>query len=116
MQGYGRAEQDLERPPQWVLVSRFVGIWITLVVGIAANIWIAFWDGTYAQVVDNHASAIFGVPFACGVATVVVSSVRSSIGKIEFKLLGAEFQGASGPAVMWVMCFLAQALAIRVLW
>jgi hypothetical protein len=116
MQGYGRVEHDLELTPQWVRVSRIVGVWIALAVGTATNIWIAFWDGAYAQVIDSHTSAIFGVPWACGVATVVVSTLRSSVGKIEFKVLGAEFQGASGPAAMWVICFLAQTLAIRVLW
>jgi len=41
---------------------------------------------------------------------------RTTEGQIKFDALGFHFEGASGPIVMWVICFLAITLAIKVLW
>ena len=34
----------------------------------------------------------------------------------KFSFLGFEFEGASGPVVLWVLCFLAQMFGIWLLW
>ena len=36
--------------------------------------------------------------------------------KLSFSALGFKFEGASGPVVLWVLCFLAITLAIFTLW
>ena len=64
----------------------------------------------------DHAAAMLGVPWAGGAAFIVVLLLRSSFGRIEYKILGMEFKGASGPIVLWVFCFLAEVLGIRLLW
>jgi hypothetical protein len=61
----------------------------------------------------------FGISGRVGTMTcVVVVTLRTGrgpmTGKTEFRILGFEF-GASGPTVMWLKCFLAEALVIRIL-
>lgn len=73
-------------------------------------------DGSFAKLIQAHAAAMLGVPWAGGAASIVVLLFRATSGKIEFKVMGFEFSGASGPIVLWVMCFLAEILAIYMLW
>jgi len=47
---------------------------------------------------------------------VLVIMLRVVTGPIEFKAGGVEFKGASAPIVMWLLCFLALAGALRMLW
>jgi len=37
-------------------------------------------------------------------------------GQISVSLLGLKFEGASGPVIMWAICFLAIVLAFYMLW
>jgi hypothetical protein len=48
-----------------------------------------------------------GVGFAVIVAFAIVLTLKYTSGDIEFKLLGNELKGASGPIILWVLCFLA---------
>jgi hypothetical protein len=59
---------------------------------------------------------VIGLPSAAVAALFVVLVLRTVAGDIEFKVPGLEFRGASGPIIMWVMCFLAITTAIRWLW
>ncbi len=51
--------------------------------------------------------------FAAGFATIVVVLFRANTGTLEFSALGIRFQGPSGPILLWVVAFLAIAVAIR---
>jgi hypothetical protein len=48
-----------------------------------------------------------GVTFGVIVAFAIVLTLKYTNGDIEFKLFGNELRGASGPIVLWVVCFLA---------
>ena len=49
-----------------------------------------------------------GVGFSVIVAFAIVLTLKYATGEsIEFKLFGNEWKGASGPILLWVVCFLA---------
>jgi hypothetical protein len=80
-------------------------------------IWVIsreFWD--WQSVLKDHFAAIIGLPGAAGVAFVLVIFLRQTEGPIEFEGLGFKFKGAAGQVVLWVLCFLAIAGAIKLLW
>lgn len=73
-------------------------------------------EGPFAKLITANAAAMLGVPWAGGAASIVVLMFRATNGKMEFKVLGFEFSGASGPIALWAMCFLAEVVAVSVLW
>jgi len=74
-------------------------------------------NGWLNKLIQDHYPAMVGIPLLSGGAFCVVMSFEVAIGSpIEFEALGFKFRGASGPVLMWVVCFLAFTLAFRVLW
>jgi len=71
-----------------------------------------YWE----EILKDHFAAIIGLPGAAAVAFMLVVFLRQTDGPIEFRGLGFEFKGASGQVAMWVVCFLAIAVAIRLCW
>jgi hypothetical protein len=69
------------------------------------------WNGVFM-----HFPATIGLPCAAAASFTIVSLFRTTEGKITFQALGFKFEGASGPIIMWVLCFLAITTAIRILW
>jgi len=69
-----------------------------------------------AETAKTHFAAIIGLPFVALLAFFVVIILEFSFGTIEFEGLGFKFKGASGPIMLWVVCFLAISLAVRLLW
>ncbi len=67
-------------------------------------------------VVNKHFLAVTGTPLSALSATLVLAMFRASYGDIEFEIPGFKFRGASGPAVLWILCFLAFVVALRLLW
>lgn len=90
----------------------------TLLVVPLAMLAVAQFDSgsPFGQLITDHAAAMLGVPWAGGAASIVVLQFRATSGNIEFEVVGFKFTGASGPIVLWAMCFLVEVLAIRLLW
>lgn len=72
--------------------------------------------GRVGALIESHACAFIGIPWAGGAAAVVVMLFRFLPGELTFKALGLELKGAAAPAVLWVVCFVALVLALKVLW
>jgi hypothetical protein len=72
--------------------------------------------GDLITVLVTHFAAIAGIPVSAGGSFVVVALFETVRGRIRFHGFGLSFEGASGPIVMWVLCFLSIAGAIRLLW
>lgn len=68
------------------------------------------------QLAKEHFAAMVGLPCAALASLLLVIILEINAGKIQFKALGFEFKGAAGPIVMWICCFLAIAVAIKILW
>jgi hypothetical protein len=97
--------------------------WLAIVAVLAAGLVFTFTifviatQFIYWQVVlRDHFAAIIGLPGAAAVAFVIVVFLRQTDGPVEFEGLGFKFKGAAGQVVMWVLCFLAIAVAIKAVW
>lgn len=74
---------------------------------IRATIW--------SQITRENLSVALGLPAVALAALIIVALFRVTEGQIRLKALGLEFEGASGPIVMWVFCFLAMVGGLKVL-
>jgi hypothetical protein len=63
-----------------------------------------------------HYATVIGIPCSGLGALFIVLLLRNVAGAIQFKVFGLEFKGASGPIVMWVLCFLALTVAMIETW
>ena len=106
---------DRNRFVQWCL--KFLVLW-TIVVGIGLW-WTCFfltWPGEWVNIYFNHFPVTMGIPCAMLGAVIICTLFRTIEGRIKFGGLGFTFDGAAGPIVMWVLCFLAFVTSVRVLW
>jgi hypothetical protein len=69
----------------------------------------------YSYNISPGTEKFVSVSFAVAIALLVVLSLSYVAGPIEFEALGFKFRGASGPVVLWVMCFLALVIGLYVL-
>ena len=89
------------------LVAVFVLSWVAL-----TNT-----EGFIFNQLKDNIRAIVGLPLAVVLAFFVVSVLEAGSSEpIAFKAIGFDFKGASGPVVLWIACFLAVVLALRLLW
>jgi hypothetical protein len=64
----------------------------------------------------NHYAAVIGLPFAAFGALGVVILVELSDGQVEINTGWFSFKGTAGYAVLWLVCFLGIAVALKLLW
>jgi predicted membrane protein len=88
-------------------------LWITFSCII---IWIIPRMMPAGQMISDHFAAVVLGPASATAAFVVVTAFRQTEGPIKFKGLGFEFEGAAGPVVLWVVCFLATVAGIKLIW
>lgn len=99
--------------------------WTTFFVVVVGSIFVtafgvtalyyAVVSGGLERAVEKNFIGLFGPVLSSVVSLLLVVLLRVTAGPIEFKLLGVEFKGASGPIVLWCFSFLLQVLAIRLL-
>ncbi|MEZ5635967.1 MAG: hypothetical protein R3E92_02415 [Burkholderiaceae bacterium] len=68
------------------------------------------------QIVQDHFAAIVGLPVAAIFSAFLVVVLQQTSGPVRFEGLGFKFEGTSGQVVLWVFCFLAITVAIKLLW
>jgi len=103
---------------------RAIAGWLVFLgTGVFSLVFLAFivfhsWgsESWIVEIVKQHFSAAVGLPLAAIASICVVLLFKYATGPIEFRVLGFEFRGASGPIVLWAMCFLAITLGIKLLW
>jgi hypothetical protein len=103
----------VRRVAHWLVLIGGATLGGAFVVGGAVSMLI---NPSVFQIALKHFAATVGLPAAALAALCLVVFLESSSGPIEFKGLGFKFKGASGPIVLWVLCFLAIAGAIQLLW
>ena len=65
----------------------------------------------------QHYAAIFGLPSAALLSFMLVVVFEARFDNIEMEVANlVKFRGASGPVILWVLCFLSIASAIKLLW
>jgi len=74
-------------------------------------------EGWLINIFHDQFAATIGVPLSAITAFCIVTLLNLvSNGDIEFSFLGFSFKGASGPVILWVICFFALILGFHVLW
>jgi|SRR5262249_8568152 len=107
-------DEKLRRWARWSAVT-FAAAGGVLLLGFV--LWLLFSDNQFIKAFfQSEVRAIVGVPLAALVGFCVVTILQATSGEIKFSGLSFTFEGASGPVVLWVMCFLAVVIGIVALW
>jgi hypothetical protein len=94
-----------------VIVAAFSGLFFVF---LARALWVE--DLWLMTILQGHFAGLVAVPLAAMGSLCVVVILRSTDGPIEFEGLGFKFRGASGPVVLWALCFMVMVSGIRLLW
>ena len=89
------------------------GVVVLVLFWLLATEW---YNATLRQFVIDHFVAIIGIPAAGVFAFLVVAIFETAAGTVKFEVATIKFEGAAGPIVMWLLCFLAITTALRLLW
>jgi len=89
---------------------------LLLVYLYSSVIWIGTKQGTWFTIITNQFLISFGVPIAVICAFCVVQLFRGIHGPIVIESKWAVFKGATGPVILWIICFLAVVFAEWLLW
>jgi hypothetical protein len=69
------------------------------------------------KIVVDQIAVIMGLPMAGLFALLIVAVFQSTTGAVKFEATPAfKFEGAAGPIIFWVICFLAITTSIKMLW
>jgi hypothetical protein len=99
--------------------------WLVLVFGalyFCFHVGFVVWHALHNQdwlleQVKSHYAALIGLPFVAFAGVCLVLFLESRYDDpIEFKALGFEFKGASGPIILWAICFLVLSICMKLLW
>jgi hypothetical protein len=85
----------------------------------ALPLYLALWQQQpwMIQLISSHFAAVVGLPGAALLSFLLVVLLEARFDRVEMEFGGlVRFRGASGPVVLWVLCFLAISLATKLLW
>jgi hypothetical protein len=107
--------------PDGQLISQTITVLATIAsIGAAllflALVYIAWAQGHLFSLIEKHYGAMVGLPAAAGLALIIVALFRQREGPIELEAPGFKVKGATGPVLLWVICFLAIAWAMKEMW
>ena len=108
-----RSEAKLRLVFGWVIVAV---VSLFSIVAMVLMIRKGFYSTFYSDIAREHFAATVGLPMAAVAALFIVLVLRVTSGPLEFEGIGFKFRGASGPIVLWLMCFLGITAAIKWLW
>jgi hypothetical protein len=117
LQGAKRRSETVEEK------FRRIGIWSLLIFMIVVLSCIFYDFVQYGHVDElwmplarDHFAAVVGLPMCALGSLCVVLTLRISAGPMEVEAWGLKFKGAAAPIVFWLLCFLAMATMIKMLW
>jgi hypothetical protein len=88
-------------------------------VSFSLPITVALWQSRpwIIEIFQGHFAATIGLPGAALLAFLIVIMLEARFDSVEMEIFGVlKFKGASGPIVLWVLCFSAMAGAVKLLW
>ena len=89
----------------------------TIVIILISIILIKNYDEKFIDLLLTQPASTMGVPISALIAlVVVVLLLRTVQGPIEIEILVLKFKGASGPIIMWVLCFSVLVWGIGHVW
>jgi hypothetical protein len=77
--------------------------------------WIAV-AGAKTAYIERGSPWENGIPIAAIIAFLIVAIFESTAGNIKFEVATVKFEGAAGPIIMWVFCFMSTTISIKLLW
>lgn len=80
----------------------FVFSWIMIGLSVIYGIRLYFNDPIHPTFIP-----IAGGVFAASISFAIVMTLRHVSGPVEFKIAGSEYKGATGPILMWCICFIS---------
>jgi hypothetical protein len=93
---------------------------VVLIVLFAVLLFVLFLqraqEKAWLPIAQKQFGAVIGLPMAAIAALFVVLVLGLASGPIEVEFGSFKFKGAAAPIVFWVLCFLAIAGAIKLLW
>lgn len=101
---------------KWILICVMMTTALLLFSVFGLLMWQADNRERLIAFIFAHASVATGIPFSAAIAMFVVLMLRTTQGPVEFEVVGFKFRGASGPIIMWVLCFLVIIAATKLLW
>jgi|ERR1051326_2577036 hypothetical protein len=110
-----REAKGLRRAVNWAVIG-FGGFYFCFHAGFV--VWHILHNQDWIlDLVRSHYAALIGLPFAAYAAVCLVLFLDSRYeDPIEFSAPGFEFKGASGPIILWAICFVAIATCMKLLW
>jgi hypothetical protein len=81
-----------------------------------AFVYVAWAQGYLAVVIEKHYAAIIGLQGCAGLSLIIVALFRQREGPIELEGPGFKAKGATGPVLLWVICFLSIAWTTKEMW
>lgn len=107
-------ERRVQRVMSWVIVSVLTAFGVAALIGLftVSRTPGSFWQ----ELIRTQFPVVVGLPVAGSAALFITLVLRISTGPIEFEAGPIRFKGGSAPVVFWVLCFMAIALAIHLLW
>jgi hypothetical protein len=112
-------DQRFEQPRLWFSVYALGSVFLAGLIIFAYTFYKIVDDGHFDRVIDfifKHPAVSIGIPTSMISAMVIVLLMRTVAGPIELEALGVKFKGASGPIIMWILCFGTFAAGIKLLW
>lgn len=106
-------EDKLRRIMSWVAVVLATGLALVFF-GIICGRGIQ--SGAWVTTTQQHFAGVVGLPAAAAASLFLVIVLRMVDGPLEVELGPLKFKGAAAPIVFWLLCFLAMALAIKMVW
>lgn len=84
--------------------------------GYLWQIWLFGIQGIFDLILQKHFVATVGLPMAALAAASIVTIFDWQSNSIYFEGLGFKFSGASGRIILWIFCFLAIVISLKILW
>jgi hypothetical protein len=94
----------------------FLGVAVPSALAFAYTIRRLAQDGQLNTIIANHIPAIVGIPLAIMAAFLIVELLKGLHGPIRITSKLGEFEGATGPTLLWLFCFIALVWSIKLLW
>ena len=106
-------ERKIKKTMSWFLVF---GVAAFSIAFFGRIVCLAVTEDYWKKMGLTHFPSLVGLPAAAIASLFIVIVLRTVSGPLEFKFMGFEFKGASGPTAFWILCFLAISLAIKMTW
>jgi hypothetical protein len=95
------------------LFNRLIfGIFAWIIVGLCFIYGVRMWFNSPLQ---PGFIPITGAAFCAALSFTLVRTLELAAGPIKIKFSGVEFEGASGPIILWCLCFFVMAYGLYIL-